>query len=77
MKIYKTTILSVVLYSCETFSFTLKEEPILGVFENGCCEEYLEPRGRNRWEAREDYKPRNFKTRTFHQILLGPSSQRE
>jgi hypothetical protein len=34
VKIYKTVILPVVLYGCETWSFTLKEEHRLRVFEN-------------------------------------------
>jgi hypothetical protein len=34
IKIYKTIILPVVLYVCETWSLTLKEERRLRVFEN-------------------------------------------
>jgi hypothetical protein len=34
VKIYKTIILPVVLYWCETWSLTLREEHRLGVFEN-------------------------------------------
>jgi hypothetical protein len=34
MRIYKTTILPVVLYGCETCSLTLREEHKLRVFEN-------------------------------------------
>ena len=34
IKIYKTIILPVVLYGCETWSLTLKEESRLSVFEN-------------------------------------------
>jgi hypothetical protein len=34
IKIHKTVILSVVLYGCETWSGTLKEEHRLRVFEN-------------------------------------------
>jgi hypothetical protein len=34
VKIYKTTILSVVLYGCETWSITLREKRGLKVFEN-------------------------------------------
>ena len=34
IKIYKTIILSVVLYVCETWSLTLREECRLSVFEN-------------------------------------------
>jgi hypothetical protein len=34
MKIYRTIILSVILYGCETWSLTLREEHKLMVFEN-------------------------------------------
>jgi hypothetical protein len=34
IKIYRTVILSVVLYGCETWSFTLREEGRFKVFEN-------------------------------------------
>jgi hypothetical protein len=34
IKIYRTVILPVVLYGCETWSFTLREELRLRVFEN-------------------------------------------
>ena len=34
IKIYRTIILSVVLYGCETWSLTLREEHCLRVFEN-------------------------------------------
>jgi hypothetical protein len=34
IRIYKTIILPVVLYGCETWSLTLKEEHRLRVFEN-------------------------------------------
>ena len=34
IKIYRTIILPIILYACETWSLTLKEEPRLMVFEN-------------------------------------------
>jgi len=34
IKIYRTTIFPVVLYGCETWSFTLRKERRLRVFEN-------------------------------------------
>jgi hypothetical protein len=34
VRIYKTIILPVFLYGCETWSLTLREEPKLRVFEN-------------------------------------------
>jgi hypothetical protein len=45
VKIYKTIILPVVLYGCETWSLTLREEHRLRVFENRVREEYLDLRG--------------------------------
>jgi hypothetical protein len=39
VRIYKTLILSVVLYGCESWSLTLQEEHRLGVFENGSEED--------------------------------------
>jgi hypothetical protein len=36
MKIYRTIILPVVLYGCETWSLTLREERRLRVFEKRC-----------------------------------------
>jgi hypothetical protein len=34
LKVYRTTILPVVFYGCETWSLTLREEQRLRVFEN-------------------------------------------
>jgi sorting nexin-29 len=46
IKIYKTIILPVVLYGCETLSLTLREENRLRVFKKkGCLGEYLDLRG--------------------------------
>jgi hypothetical protein len=36
IKINKTLVLPVVLYVCENWSFTLREERRVGVFEKGC-----------------------------------------
>jgi len=44
IKIYRTIILSVVLYGCETWSLTLREERRLRMFER-CWGEYLALRG--------------------------------
>jgi len=43
-KTYRTTILPVVLYGCETWSFTLREERKLRVFENMVLRRIFEPR---------------------------------
>ena len=49
-KVYKTIILPVVLYGCETWSLTLKEECRLRVFENRILRRIFGP---NRDENRE------------------------
>jgi hypothetical protein len=45
VKIYKTTILPVVLYGCETWSVTLREEHRLRVFENRVLWGMFGPKG--------------------------------
>ena len=44
IKIYRTIILSVVLYGCETWSLTLREERKLRVFENSVLRRIFAPR---------------------------------
>jgi hypothetical protein len=44
VKIYKTIILPVVLYGCETWSLTLREENILRVFENRVLKRIFGPK---------------------------------
>jgi hypothetical protein len=44
VKIYKTIILPVVLYGCETWSLTLREEHRLGVFENSVLRRIFGPK---------------------------------
>jgi hypothetical protein len=44
MRIYKTIILPVVLFGCETLSLTLREEQRLGVFENKVLRRILGPK---------------------------------
>jgi hypothetical protein len=46
VKICKTIILPVVLYGCETWTLTLREEHRLRVFENRVLRRYLSQRGR-------------------------------
>jgi len=41
IKIYRTIILPVVLYGCETWSLTLREERKMRIFENMVLGEYL------------------------------------
>jgi hypothetical protein len=44
VKIYKTIILPVVLYGCETWFLTLREENILRVFENRVLRRIFRPK---------------------------------
>jgi hypothetical protein len=44
IKIYKTIILPVVLYGCETLSLTLREEHRLKVFENRVLRRMFRPK---------------------------------
>jgi hypothetical protein len=44
IKIYRTVILPVVLYGCETWSLTLREERKLRVFENRVLRRIFGPR---------------------------------
>jgi hypothetical protein len=44
IRIYKTVILPVVLYECETWSLTLKEEHRLRVFENRVLRRRFRPK---------------------------------
>jgi hypothetical protein len=45
INIYKTVILPVVLYGCETWSLTLREEHGLRVFENRVLRRIFGPKG--------------------------------
>jgi hypothetical protein len=45
IRIYNTIILPVVLYGCETWSLTLREEHRLRVFENGAEEDIWNEEG--------------------------------
>jgi hypothetical protein len=75
IKIYETIILPVVLYRCETWSLTQREEHRLRVFENRVLRRIFELK-REKWqEAGEDCIMRSFITYMLCQILLGRSSQ--
>jgi hypothetical protein len=62
VKIYKSVILPVVLYGCETWSLTLGEEHRLRVFEN---------RVLRKMDHGENCIMMNFTTCIFHRILSG------
>jgi hypothetical protein len=44
MRIYKTVILPVVLYGCETWSLTIRDEHRLRVFENSVLKKIFGPK---------------------------------
>jgi hypothetical protein len=70
-KIYRTIILPVVLYGCETWSLTLREQRRLRVSENRVLERIF---GLKRDELKgsgEDYVIRNLKICTPYKILFG------
>jgi hypothetical protein len=70
IKIYRTIILPVVLYGCETWSLTLKEEYRLRVFENRVLRRIFGPkRDEVTGEWRRLYKG-NLMICTDHQILF-------
>ena len=52
IKIYKTIMLPVVLYGCETWSLTLRGESRLRVFENRILRRIFEPKKCENWEWR-------------------------
>ena len=60
VKIYKSIILPVVLYGCETWSLTLKEECRLRVFEKQSRGEYYDPRGMRKKGGVQGSTIRNF-----------------
>ena len=64
IKIYKTIILPVVLYGCETWSLTLREKSRLRVFKNRILRRIFGPK---RDENGEGFNMRNFIVCTVHQ----------
>ena len=57
VKIYKTIVLSVVLYGCETWSPTLREEHRLKVFENRVLRNIF---GRKRKEVTQEKRQLHY-----------------
>jgi hypothetical protein len=66
---YRTTILSVVLYRCETWSLTLKKEHRLRLFENRVLRRIFGPKRAE--VSGQDYITRNLKPCPHHQMLFG------
>jgi hypothetical protein len=74
VKIYKTIILPAVLYGCETWSLTLREEHRLRVFENRVLRRLFGPK---RDEVTGEWRRGSFIICSHHQILLGRSNEGE
>ena len=66
IKIYKTIILLVVLYGCETWSLTLREESRLRVFENRILRRIFGPKGDENGEWRRLH---NEELHTLYRLL--------
>ena len=69
--IYRTIILPVVLYGCETWSLTLMEERRLRVFENRVLRRVFEPKRDEVTENGENYIMRSLVICTPYPILCG------
>jgi hypothetical protein len=68
IRIYKTIILPVVLYGCETWSLTLREEHRLRMFENRVLRRIF---GRKRDEVTEEL--RKLHNKELHDLYSSPS----
>jgi hypothetical protein len=68
IRIYKTIILPVVLYGCETWSLTLREEHRLGVFENRMLRRIFGPK---RDEVTGEW--RKLHNEELHDLYSSPS----
>jgi hypothetical protein len=66
-KIYRTVILPVVLYGCETWSLTLREEHRLKVFENSVLRKIFGPR------REEDESWRKLHNDELHNLYSSPN----
>jgi hypothetical protein len=67
IKIYKTVILPVVLYGCETWSLTLREGQRLRVFENSVLRKIFGPR------REEDGSWRKLHSDELHSLYSSPN----
>jgi hypothetical protein len=77
VKIYKTKILPVVLYGCETWSLILRKEHRLRVFENRVLRRIFGPKWDEITEEWRKLHNGSFIICTNHPILLGRSNQGE
>ena len=70
IKIYRTIILPIVLYGCETWSLTLREERRLRVFENRVLRRIFGPKKDEVTGSGENYIMRSLMICTPHPILF-------
>jgi hypothetical protein len=68
---FKAIILSVILYGCETWSLTLREEHRLRVFEKRVLRRICGPKREEVAGDSRSLTVRSFITCTLHQILFG------
>jgi hypothetical protein len=71
IKIYRNIILPVVLYGCEAWSLTLREERRLKVFENRVLRRVFGPKGDEVTGNGENYIMKNLMICTPYPILCG------
>ena len=71
IKIYRTIILPVVLYGCETWSLTLREERGLRVFENSVLRRVFGPKRDEVTGNGENYIMRSLVICTPYRMLCG------
>ena len=71
IKIYRTIIFPVVLYACETWSLTLKEELRLRVFENRVLRVIFGAKKDDVTGSGENYIMRSLTIRTANPIFFG------
>jgi hypothetical protein len=70
IRIYKTVIFPVVLYGCEAWSPTLREEHRLGVFENSVLRKICGPK------REEDGLWRKLRNYEYHSLYFSPNIDR-
>jgi vacuolar-type H+-ATPase subunit D/Vma8 len=71
INLYETVILPVVLYGCESWYLTLREEHRLRVFENRVLRNIFGPKREEDGSWREKCVMMNFTVCILHLILLG------
>jgi hypothetical protein len=77
IEIYRTIILPVILYGCETWSLTWREELRLRVFENRGLRRIFGPKRDEVTGSVENCIMRRLKICITHRILFGRSNREE